>query len=1419
MVVGPAGSGKTEMVRRSNVGFPPGLQDVLQGSGGTLNMHWWFTNHAVMLDTAGRMFMEEAGEGQNSEWREFLKLLRTSRPTCPINGLILVIPSESLLKDPAEKIERTAGAIARQLDVIQRVLEVRFPVTVIVTKCDKIVGFKEFFETVNDPTLQHQILGWSNPASLDDIFKPEDVGKYLEVVREKLTKRRAGLLQNPIHTTDPSARRTDEVDELFELPGNMMRIAPRLSQYLEKIFVAGAWSLKPLFLRGIYFTSSMREGEALDVALAQALGVDTESVGGGKEYDREKAYFLKDVFLGKVFKERGLVTRAAHVGKSVAARRRWIVGIAVLSSLLIGGSTLAFWWGYHGSFDKPSKTWETISRAIEAEAGEKDQQSLSLFAADKKDIRALQYLGAEKVSSAIQLPEDADGRDNTRRSFLLVASGEETKKISDPIVAKPALWFVGRTGESYHEAQVLAHRAIVESKLLNPLIAKVRLNLKTESEWGPEAVRSLAQMLRLTTLSEDKAAAKDRGVKKAVPDDSWSVVDVEPLLQYALGPANFAAAFPMKEKDPELARLKLAVVKAYPEGFPGQGDESKSGPTETLFTNNRKAWSEDIKDALRRMADRMSGKSPDKTGELGRFTSMLEALADFDKAESACYADKLSWLAADASGPGEATAKSTKADYDAFSKDYRAKVDELDKAKVKCIDAIGKYDAKDLGDLRKFLDESVRARMDKEIDETVKVLRDQLPEKADVAGKERLADIYKFFDETQDANIPTVMKKGLQDAASKVAAAIQPLQPLLINGHGESGDARLYEVLTGLHKLGVKTLDDGEREPKAPEGQQTISASYWQLKQSITKSLDDQLEQVNKRKQWNVGNELGTLHLTRSAKAVERVARIAQMRATYGVCSAAIGEPLWKDWESFADAVSKLPPETVGPADKDLMALATGKAKPPKIPLTPLEEVSAYKAKYLPESAVKLLSVWRELSALNKPAAPGMSGPIAASELGAKIGASWGGDAAVQKYVDKYAQEWMNVACEQAVPDARDFKTMKDGMKLIKGSEGQVTDMLIEVRDRAVSALEACSKAIGQEKVGKADSLGKARDQIVNDYVGTAKPKSFENLLKTWGKAFSGEADEVRTTLRNAVDQGTFKDDYAQNVGLPDENPNFIKYRDEFVKNALGAITRAGGSDAANAWQLLAATKGIPLASGDDSLAELTDQQIDSIRTAASKLGGAAATKRTAGRGDDIKDPDLKNKVREMCGEDFLSSPERQAWFASLQAILNASKPGTLTASIELINEPTDENVKRSSSGKYAGQTYSNAGLVTKNGEYLDPAQKLVNIRDGGKSVKVKLKLPSDESAEIWLFLQDPKKDPLPPPDAKIVLVPGRWGPMRSLLCPSGQAQKGEAGAYRVFVRTSDSAHFLQLSVTLDSGASKLPDLAEWPRADKWPPN
>jgi IcmF-related N-terminal domain len=337
-MVGEPGSGKTEAIRHSQAGFPPGLQDEFQGVGGTINMNWWFTNYAVILDTAGRLVFDEVEPGNTSEWNAFLQLLKKHRPNCPINGLLLTIPVESLIRDSPEAMEQKAGKIARQLEVIQRELDVRFPVFVLVTKCDLINGFREFFANLDDARAQQQMLGWSNPAPLDAPFRPELVDDHLQNVVNRLWRRRLGLLLDPV-ASEPGVRRADEVDRLYEFPHSLHALTPRLRHYLETIFVAGEWTSRPLFLRGIYFTSSMREGSALDEELAQVMGLPVDQLPTGRAWEREHSYFLRDLFLDKIFREDGLVTRASKTDQLLLRRNLLLFGSGViaLAALLLFG--------------------------------------------------------------------------------------------------------------------------------------------------------------------------------------------------------------------------------------------------------------------------------------------------------------------------------------------------------------------------------------------------------------------------------------------------------------------------------------------------------------------------------------------------------------------------------------------------------------------------------------------------------------------------------------------------------------------------------------------------------------------------------------------------------------------------------------------------------------------------------------------------------------------------------------------------------------------------------------------------------------------------------------------------------------------------------------------------------------------------
>ena len=482
ILVGESGSGKTEAIRHCNVGFPPGLQDQLQGVGGTINMNWWFTNHAIILDTAGRLMFEEVEPGATSEWREFLKLLRANRPNCPINGMLLCIPADSLVKDTADELERKGAKIAQQLDQIQRALSVRFPVFVMITKCDLINGFREFFEDITDPQLQHQIMGWSNPAPLDESFNPELVDQHLQTVAVRLHRRRLGLMLDPVNTEDASARRTDQVDAMYVFPRAMMTIAPRLRRYLEMIFVAGEWSAKPLFLRGIYFTSSMREGSALDAELADALGVPVESLPEGKVWERDRAYFLRDLFMNKVFREKGLVTNASNAKGRQRRRKAVVLGAGFLSVVLLAAFT---WWGFTGFRKSIGTEAEYWKAAAKGSNWVDNNLWVPIVEPELKGSAKYTYGGMNGIKTP---------------SGTLPAGSfhHDTMKLVQNRIAVPWIFkFAATFSKSIDEARRHAQRVLFEAGVLRPLVDGARRKMLKPDPWSHQATGALAQLVRL----------------------------------------------------------------------------------------------------------------------------------------------------------------------------------------------------------------------------------------------------------------------------------------------------------------------------------------------------------------------------------------------------------------------------------------------------------------------------------------------------------------------------------------------------------------------------------------------------------------------------------------------------------------------------------------------------------------------------------------------------------------------------------------------------------------------------------------------------------------------------------------------------------------------------------------------------------
>src|SRR5262249_28287944 len=114
MFVGAPGAGKTTALVHSGLDFPLSEQfgkGAIRGVGGTRNCDWWFTDQAVLLDTAGRYTTQDAHEATDrAAWQGFLDLLKKHRRRRPINGVIVTISVLDLLR--MNETDRQTQAVA-----------------------------------------------------------------------------------------------------------------------------------------------------------------------------------------------------------------------------------------------------------------------------------------------------------------------------------------------------------------------------------------------------------------------------------------------------------------------------------------------------------------------------------------------------------------------------------------------------------------------------------------------------------------------------------------------------------------------------------------------------------------------------------------------------------------------------------------------------------------------------------------------------------------------------------------------------------------------------------------------------------------------------------------------------------------------------------------------------------------------------------------------------------------------------------------------------------------------------------------------------------------------------------------------------------------------------------------------------------
>jgi type VI secretion system protein ImpL len=290
LVIGESGSGKTTAIQSAGLSSPFAEVSRTSGISGTRNCDWWFFEQAIVLDTAGRYAIPVDEGRDKDEWQKFLGLLAKFRKKEPINGLVVTIAADKLASVGPDELEEDGRSIRRRVDELMRVLGAKFPVYVLVTKCDLVQGMTSFSDMLPEETLA-QAMGTMNEDLSTDVenFTKNSIQSLVERLKEL---RLLLFHKSRLKAVDPG---------LLLFPDEFERLKPGLRSFMKGAFEETPYQEKPI-VRGLFFSSGKQEGSPYSHFLKELGLIEERDVLPGTS----KGLFLHDFFSRILPADRGL---------------------------------------------------------------------------------------------------------------------------------------------------------------------------------------------------------------------------------------------------------------------------------------------------------------------------------------------------------------------------------------------------------------------------------------------------------------------------------------------------------------------------------------------------------------------------------------------------------------------------------------------------------------------------------------------------------------------------------------------------------------------------------------------------------------------------------------------------------------------------------------------------------------------------------------------------------------------------------------------------------------------------------------------------------------------------------------------------------------------------------------------------------
>ncbi|HCC5836716.1 TPA: type VI secretion system membrane subunit TssM [Citrobacter farmeri] len=258
MVIGPAGSGKTALLRE---GFPSDIiyvPEAVRGAEQCLYLTPHVGKQAVIFDIDGALCEQPDTDVLHRRlWEHALNWMVQKRARQPLNGLILTLDLPDLLTADKRHREHLLQMLRGRLQDVRQHLHCQLPVYVVLTRLDLLHGFSALFQSL-DKKSRDAILGvtFTRRAHENDDWRTE-LSTFWQAWGEQMNLALPDLMLMQEHTRA----------SLFSFARQMQGSCDPLSILLSDLLDGENMDV---MLRGVYLTSSLQRGQMDDIFVQSA---------------------------------------------------------------------------------------------------------------------------------------------------------------------------------------------------------------------------------------------------------------------------------------------------------------------------------------------------------------------------------------------------------------------------------------------------------------------------------------------------------------------------------------------------------------------------------------------------------------------------------------------------------------------------------------------------------------------------------------------------------------------------------------------------------------------------------------------------------------------------------------------------------------------------------------------------------------------------------------------------------------------------------------------------------------------------------------------------------------------------------------------------------------------------------------------